>query len=72
MIPRWMHRLYARLTGNYWLPCPMCGKMFGGHEVVGDCYFEDIDGSHDMCPACEKEKLAEMERERPRAFGRYP
>lgn len=32
MIPRWTHRLYARVAGYYWLPCPLCGREFGGHE----------------------------------------
>jgi hypothetical protein len=30
---RILHRLYARLMGYFWLPCPACGKMFGGHEA---------------------------------------
>lgn len=33
--PRWWHRLYARLAGYFWLPCPVCGRMFGGHEIGG-------------------------------------
>lgn len=31
---RTLHRLYAWLFGYFWLPCPVCGKMFGGHEVA--------------------------------------
>ena len=23
---------YAKLHGYFWLPCPLCGNMFGGHE----------------------------------------
>jgi len=30
--PRFLHRAYALLRGYFWLPCPMCGKKFGGHE----------------------------------------
>ena len=30
---RLLHRLYARFFGYFWLPCPACGKMFGGHET---------------------------------------
>jgi hypothetical protein len=26
------HRLYARANGFFWIPCPLCGEMFGGHE----------------------------------------
>jgi len=25
-------KLYANLFGFFWLPCPLCGQMFGGHE----------------------------------------
>jgi C4-type Zn-finger protein len=31
---RYLHRLYAHLFGYFWLPCPVCGKEFGGHEHV--------------------------------------
>lgn len=31
-LPRWMHRLYARLDGYFWTPCPLCRRRFGGHE----------------------------------------
>jgi hypothetical protein len=30
---RFFHRLYAYLFGYFWLPCPICGQRFGGHEV---------------------------------------
>lgn len=30
--PRWLNRLVARLTGFFWLPCPLCKRPFGGHE----------------------------------------
>ena len=29
---RALHKLYARVFGYFWKPCPMCGQMFGGHE----------------------------------------
>ena len=29
---RILHRLYAAIFGYFWLPCPVCGKKFGGHE----------------------------------------
>jgi hypothetical protein len=62
LIPeRWrqVHRAYASLAGFFWLPCPLCGTMSGGHE------WRDIDGKpssvpdpevpgrfHGICPAC--------------------
>ena len=30
--PRWVNQLYAELLGYFWLPCPLCGTPFGGHE----------------------------------------
>lgn len=32
-LPRWLHRAYAVALGYFWLPCPICGECFGGHEV---------------------------------------
>ena len=32
-LPRWMHKMYAKVFGYFWLPCPICGEYFGGHEV---------------------------------------
>ncbi len=31
-LPRFLHRFYAVLMGYFWLPCPICGEYFGGHE----------------------------------------
>lgn len=35
MIPRLLHKWYANLMGYFWLSCPICGEMFGGHELHG-------------------------------------
>ena len=32
-LPRWIHKAYANLMGYFWHPCPICGRMFGGHEI---------------------------------------
>lgn len=29
---RRFNRLRALFLGYFWLPCPACGRMFGGHE----------------------------------------
>jgi hypothetical protein len=29
---RLFSRLYAFWGGYFWLPCPVCGEHFGGHE----------------------------------------
>lgn len=31
---RLFHKMYARLFGYFWLPCPVCTKEFGGHEIA--------------------------------------
>jgi len=33
--PRWVQRLIAFFGGYFWLPCPICGRKFGGHEPSG-------------------------------------
>lgn len=30
--PRWLQQLRAYLGAYFWLPCPICGEYFGGHE----------------------------------------
>lgn len=32
---RMVSQMYAKALGYFWLPCPRCGQMFGGHEVQG-------------------------------------
>lgn len=34
---RWrrVHHGYAAAFGYFWLPCPLCGRHFGGHECAG-------------------------------------
>lgn len=53
-LPRFAHRAYAFLAGYFWLPCPMCGRKFGGHErPTGHL---PVDGSYGLvtCPLCAK------------------
>lgn len=44
---RWVHRWYARTFGYFWLPCPLCGRDFGGHE------WRDIGGNISTIPTDE-------------------
>lgn len=44
-MPRLLHRVYAWLLGYFWLRCPLCGQMFGGHE------WKDRDGKASSIPA---------------------
>jgi hypothetical protein len=69
---RLLHRLYARWGGYFWLPCPLCGQHFGGHE------WRDVDGkvasiptghpgnalwseSEGICPDCTRAGLGYRE-----------
>lgn len=57
--PRFVHQAYAWLSNYFWIPCPVCGEPFGGHE------WADVDGlpsavpepdqahmSWGICPTC--------------------
>lgn len=51
---------YARAHGYFWLPCPLCGEEFGGHEWMHSSTPElsaiiqtDTPGvGRGICPAC--------------------
>lgn len=43
-LPRWFHHLRAIIGGYFWLPCPLCGREYGGHE------WRDIDGKSSVIP----------------------
>lgn len=30
--PRALNKIWAHIFGYFWLPCPLCGRNFGGHE----------------------------------------
>jgi len=48
-MPRWLHRVYARVMNYFWLPCPQCGRMYGGHEANPN--YRTVD-SLCVCPTC--------------------
>lgn len=47
--------LAASLRGYFWMPCPLCGEEFGGHEWVGRISLpaEGQGMTQGICPACE-------------------
>lgn len=61
--PRAHHEWYARTFGYFWLPCPLCAVMFGGHEWLTDlprlrATIPSRDGLHlgeGICPACTRD-----------------
>lgn len=41
LLPRVLHKWYADTFGYFWIPCPLCSELFGGHEWGGDNYEYD-------------------------------
>jgi hypothetical protein len=52
---RILHRLYAFTTAHFWLPCPLCGRMFGGHEKGNGHYQTSAYGGMSVCSNCAEE-----------------
>lgn len=63
---RLLHKRFAKTFGYFWIPCPLCGNMFGGHErhsknslmcgnigkiVCKDCEGETFQEAHDRIKA---------------------
>ena len=64
MIPRWLHRVYAAVGGYFWLPCPCCGRKFGGHETGGATLWTEWHGPLSAtgkvcCPRCRSDSYAD-------------
>lgn len=56
--PRLAHKLYANAFGYFWLPCVLCRKTFGGHEIT-DTIPDPTRGEGCgvmICPACTAER----------------
>lgn len=49
---RLLHKIYAHAFGYFWLPCPECGKMFGGHEITGHIGGKQCIMGKVFCPSC--------------------
>lgn len=53
---RFIARMRAKLGGYYWLPCPVCGRMFGGHESgrgPHSTLWDSPNGGRAVCRQCE-------------------
>lgn len=57
---RWAHKLYANFFGYFWLPCPICGEMFGGHEWrdPNAVLWKSEGGGEGVCQKCVPEAAA--------------
>ena len=40
---RFLRKLYANVFGYFWLPCPICGEMFGGFESSNYSIKEEVE-----------------------------
>lgn len=49
--PRWLQRFWAWLNSYFWLPCPLCGEYFGGHEWAGTLQLDASRGKG-VCVNC--------------------
>ncbi|HUT59316.1 MAG TPA: hypothetical protein VNA25_15815 [Phycisphaerae bacterium] len=50
---RWLSWLYAYLFHYFWLPCPICGRQFGGHEWLPDhALMLSLHKGIAVCPNC--------------------
>ena len=50
---RLFNKIYADFKGYFWLPCPLCGKHFGGHEWLDGHDLWGLNGSGTgVCPDC--------------------
>ncbi|MBF6174038.1 hypothetical protein [Nocardia blacklockiae] len=57
-LPREPHEAHARVNGYFWLPCELCGRHFGGHEITSSMH---LPGSEPgiltrICPVCTAER----------------
>lgn len=58
-----LQRLYAFLFGYFWLPCPVCGEHFGGHEAsLSALVVDEADGDHAYCTCYKLECQNEAQR----------
>jgi len=52
--PRFLQHVYALTHGYFWLPCPICGRKFGGHEEGTSLMINYAEGIC-TCPECVEE-----------------
>ena len=46
---RWRNQIYALAFGFFWLPCPICGEYYGGHESTDGMLMDSWDGGQGVC-----------------------
>lgn len=72
-LPRSFNEWYAHAFGYFWLPCPLCGVNFGGHEWQGYKYGEIYQGGDSwkgICRNCAASNRERWEREQSQYYQR--
>ncbi len=65
--PRIFQQMYAFLHSYFWLPCPLCGQHFGGHEWLNEdnsCILSSWDAGQGVCPDCTRNGAAKAYNDR--------
>lgn len=57
---RLYHHIYAFLNRYFWMPCPLCGRGFGGHEEGAGTLWYGSDLGVTVCPRCTVDGTLEM------------
>ena len=57
---RRLNKLYANVFGYFWLPCPVCGEDFGGHEIANMNTRCVVDKAGRCMSVCTKESCNEV------------
>lgn len=54
---RLLNKIFAFMFGYFWLPCPICGRMFGGHEIADTVLIGHGPLERLVCKKCNNEAL---------------
>ena len=69
-LPRFIHAFWAGIRGYFWLPCPICGRKFGGHENNPVFLYDSPHNGRLICrdPLC-TEKAKQLNTQNPPAVA---
>lgn len=69
---RLYNHLYALFNRYFWLPCPLCGKYFGGHEwKSGNDIYHGNGSGEGVCPDCGEKAKAINKANYPNEYNIY-
>ena len=49
---RWMAAFWATFRGYFWLPCPLCSRMFAGFETADSPLMDTPRSGRGVCWEC--------------------